>query len=117
MERMTELLAALTRQTQLFIANYWSEWTLIQFAIIALTVFLSGGLARIAMPAFDAQVRSLTGQRALMRLLVIPLRSVRWIIAVCLLWLVALVMREFLWPSRSYVVFLAAKLLTAWHRL
>ena len=49
-----------------------------------------------------------------MRILVVLHKRLRWIIFVALLWTALMVLREVTWPSRSYLVAVAAKLATAW---
>jgi small-conductance mechanosensitive channel len=96
------------------LANFWSVWTLYQAGIILSCLAVGWFLARIWTPPLEHRIRRLTGQPRLMRLLVIPLRRLSWIMSATLLWVIALVMQELTWPSRSYLVVLAAQLVGAW---
>ncbi|MXU64533.1 mechanosensitive ion channel [Rhodobacteraceae bacterium KN286] len=66
-------------------------------------------------PKADAWMRSLKGMRpAQLRFLLVFARRLRMIFFVILVWILAAIMLEVTWPSRSYLIVLVANLTTAW---
>jgi len=89
-------------------------WTLAQFAIIVGAFGLALIVAHRLTPAFEAYIRQIEGRPRLLRFLAIILRRLKWIVFPLVLWFALLVMRHVTWPSRSYLIGLAASLATAW---
>ncbi len=114
MDSLPATLSAIADQMENVFSNFWTVWTVYQLAIIA--GCFAGGLivARLLTPPLESRLRALTQQPRVMRLLVIPLRRLGWIATAILLWLVAWLMQEVTWPSRSFLVNLAAQLVGAW---
>lgn len=107
-------LLAFFDQARTYIGNLFTPWTAYQAIIIAICFGLALGIEYIIGPPLDARLRRLQGQPNLMRMLVIPLRRLKWIFWALLLWAVASVLREVTWPSRSFFILLAAKLVGSW---
>ncbi|MEJ8571156.1 mechanosensitive ion channel family protein [Microbaculum marinum] len=69
---------------------------------------------RIFEPRIEARVRQIRDRRDLVRFLAILMRRLTWIFFPILLWAEFLVMRALTWPSRSYLIGIAATLATSW---
>lgn len=91
-----------------------TPWSAYQAGIIALCLLVALGVARLATPPLEARLRALQVRPAVLRALVIPLRRLHWIVWALLLWAVSAVMLGITWPSRSYLIVLAARLVGAW---
>jgi len=89
-------------------------WTLAQFAIIIAAFAVALIVEHRMAPAFEAHIRQIEGRPRLLRFLAIILRRLKWIFFPLILWFALLVMRHATWPSRSYLIGLAASLATAW---
>ena len=96
----------------------WDEltslWTLAQLGIIVASFVCATLLSWLIVPPFERRVRQIKRQPRLLRLLAVLLRRIKWMVFALLLVLVASVMAEVTWPSRSYFVRIAADLATAW---
>lgn len=90
-----------------------SQRFLIQIAIISICYVVAAGLSRGLTPLIEKRLRMIDKQPQLMRLLIIPLRRFKWILFALIMWAAFLVMREFLWASRSYHIGIAVQLVTA----
>jgi small-conductance mechanosensitive channel len=90
------------------------EWTLIQIGVIVCAAGLAVLVGRAVEKRLEARVRAIHGQPSLLRALAIVLRRTNWIMIAVALWAAVFIMRSMTWPSRSYLVFLAAYLVTAW---
>jgi small-conductance mechanosensitive channel len=90
------------------------DWTLIQLAVIACTVGVAVLIGRMAEQRLEARIRAIHGKPRLLRFLAIVLRRTNWIMIALGLWIAVYIMRASTWPSRSYLVGLAAYLVTAW---
>ncbi len=97
---------------------WWQEFSslsvLLQFAIIAACYVAALTASWWLTPRLEARLRRITGQPRLLRILVVILRRLKWLFFALFLWLVAIVMGEVTWPSRSYFIRVAASLATAW---
>ncbi|HRY06604.1 MAG TPA: mechanosensitive ion channel [Hyphomicrobiaceae bacterium] len=96
------------------IGNLVSLWTLVQGGLIILAYLVAATLARILEPRLEARLRTIHNQPRLLRALIVPLRRLQWILFALLLWLVVIVMRAWTWPSRSYLIAMAASLAAVW---
>ena len=96
------------------VGNLASVWTLYQLLLIAACFLMAVFLDRLLAPALESHLRDIHNRPRLLRALVIPLRRLRWILMALMLWATVLVMREITWPSRSYFIWIAASLTTAW---
>lgn len=108
------LLDKLQEQFPQLVQHLLSPWMLPQLIIVPVCYWLARHLARMARPRIDALIKAQNWPAAVLAFIGLPLRQLKWIIFVILLWLVAAIMRELTWASRSYLVLLAASLATAW---
>ncbi|HSM39385.1 MAG TPA: mechanosensitive ion channel family protein, partial [Afifellaceae bacterium] len=90
------------------------EWTLYQLGVIIGTVILAVLVGRAVEGRLEARVREIRGKPRLLRFLAIVLRRTVWIVMALGLWVGVYVIQSMTWPSRSYLVGLAAYLVTAW---
>ena len=90
-------------------------WRLYQVVII-LSLFIVAWLVKmIVAPRFHSWMRTLEGRpKWQLRALVILHKRLFLIIFAVTAWMLVAVMREVTWPSRSYLIGLAATLATAW---
>ncbi|MFW8633557.1 mechanosensitive ion channel family protein [Cribrihabitans pelagius] len=90
-------------------------WRLYQLLIVLALVAAAWALKFAAEPPLDRWARSREGwPKWRLRLLVQVLRRLPLVIFVVLSWSTFLIMREVTWPSRSYLIGVAATLATAW---
>lgn len=92
----------------------FQEWTLIQLAIIAATIAAAFLIGRVVERKFETQIRKVHGQPALLRFLAVVLRRTNWIVSAIGLSAVFHTMRALTWPSRSFLIGMAADLVAAW---
>jgi small-conductance mechanosensitive channel len=96
------------------LSNLLTSWTAYQAIVILICLLFAHIGDRLVAPRLEAQLRRLKRQPMLMRILVVPLRRIRWLLWALLLFASALTLREMTWPSRSFFVMLAAQLVGAW---
>ena len=95
--------------------NYLADpWALYQLAIILGAFLVSLGIARLLKPTFERYIRQITTRPAMLPFLVVLLNRMKWIVLAALLWGVTLALQQVTWPSRSYLIGLAASLVTVW---
>lgn len=113
---LLEPLGALLQQALGFAQSLLTPgWRLYQIGIIIGVLFAAHLLAWIGRRRLDQWMRSREGwPKMRLRMLVIVSRRLRLIFFVILAWLVVWTMREVTWPSRSYLLSIAASLATAW---
>lgn len=114
MDEFSQFLNAASSLFSRTVGNLLTPWTAYQLAIIAFCFLIAVALDRLLTPPIDSQLRRLHKQPTLMRVLVIPLRRLRWLLWSILLLITALVLREITWPSRSFFIMLASQLSGAW---
>ncbi|MDU8913574.1 mechanosensitive ion channel family protein [Aestuariicoccus sp. MJ-SS9] len=114
-EEVQEIAVGLLGRAELFLEGLMRPWNAYQ-VVIALAIFLSAHLlAAFLRPRLHDWMRAREGwPKWRMRVLVIVHRRLRMILFVVLIWIVVLAMREFTWPSRSYLLAAIANLATAW---
>jgi small-conductance mechanosensitive channel len=88
--------------------------TLFQIGLVVLAFLVAYVAGRIIEPRLEARIRRIRDRRDLLRFLAIVLRRLTWILFPLILWLEFSVLRAVTWPSRSYLVGVAATLATAW---
>ena len=100
---------------QVFLNGLMRPWNAYQIGIVAATFFVAYCIARFVGPQVREWLRTREGwPKWRMRLGVLLHRRIRLIIFVMLIWPIVWLMREFTWPSRSYLLGVAASLATAW---
>jgi len=113
---LKEQIEALLAQAATFLQSLATPgWRLYQILIIVGLILLCHGLAWAAGLRMDAWMRSLEGwPKWRLRALVVIRRRLRLILFVAVAWPLVWIMREVTWPSRSYLISIAATLATAW---
>ncbi len=94
--------------------NFYSIWTLYQIAIIVACYFAALGVASVLEPPIEARLRTIEQQPQLLRFLAVVLRRLKWFLFPLFLWTNAIVIRNVTWPSRSYIIGVAASLAVTW---
>ncbi|NKB28947.1 MAG: mechanosensitive ion channel [Rhodobacteraceae bacterium] len=90
-------------------------WQLYQLAIIVVCFVIAELLRRWVGPKMHAWMRTLEGwPKWRLRVLLTIHRRLRLIFLVIVLWAVVTAMREVTWPSRSYLIGIAASLALGW---
>ena len=113
-ETLITLFSSWTDQALRFQQNFFGDrWALYQLALIAAAYCLALLLSGVLTPVCEARIRRIEKQPELMRALIIPVRRLKWIIFAALLWVAMAVVMQITWPSRSYLIFVAASLVTA----
>ena len=113
---LTEQLQALLAQAENFAISLTTPgWRLYQVGIILGLFLLAYCVKLVVAPRFHEWMRTLAGRpKWQLRALVVVHKRLFLIFFACIAWSVVLVMREVTWPSRSYLIGLAATLATAW---
>lgn len=96
------------------VGNLLSFWTAVQVGLIVLAYLAAVALTQVLEPRLEARLRLIHNQPRLLRALIVPLRRLKWILFALLLWLVVVAMRAWTWPSRSYLIGMAASLAAVW---
>ena len=112
-EQVSELKSVLD-QSLSFLNSLWTPWTILQFALILAAYLTSLLLKKWLDPALETQLRKIHEQPTLLRFLVLLRQRIHWIIFAFLLWVMANIMGAVTWQSRSYFLWVAAGLVTAW---
>ena len=106
---------SLYNQGEAFLATLLREWNAYQLGIAIGLYFAAYCLQKWLGPRVRAWMGSRSGwPKWRMRILVIVHHRLRWIFFVILIWIVVAIMRETMWPSRSYILGVVATLATAW---
>ena len=110
-----EIALTLWDQAQVFLDSLMRPWNAYQIGIAIGTFLLAHLIARYVGPKLHQWLRTREGwPKWRMRLGVLLHRRIRLIIYVLMIWPVVWTMREYTWPSRTYLLGLAASLATAW---
>lgn len=106
---------SLWREVEIFLRSMTSPWRLYQIGII-LALLAAAHLLRIVVGRrLEEWVRSREGwPRWRLRVSVIVIHRLRGVFFVALIWITIWIMREVTWPSRSYVLGIAATIATVW---
>lgn len=91
-----------------------NTWLPVQAFIILLSFLCAVVAERWIVPPLEERLRQIEKQPRLIRTLVLLLRRLKWIIFALLLWSASAILTEFTRESRSYFVYVAASLATAW---
>lgn len=106
---------SLWREVEIFLRSMTSPWRMYQIGII-LALLVVAHLLRVVLGGrLEEWVRSRDGwPRWRLRLSVIVIQRLRGVFFVVLIWTTVWIMREVTWPSRSYLLGIAATIATAW---
>lgn len=101
---------------QNLIMSFMQPWRFYQIGILLALFALSHLLTRhLIDPKIDTWLRSLKGMKpSQLRFMLLIARRSRLIVFALIAWITVLIMREVTWPSRSYVIAIAATLASAW---
>lgn len=103
------------REVEIFLRSMTSPWRLYQIGIILGLLALAHLLRFVVGRWLEDWVRSREGwPKWRLRLSIIVIRRLRGVFFVAMIWITVWIMREVTWPSRSYVLFMAATVATAW---
>ncbi|NEJ73412.1 mechanosensitive ion channel [Rhizobium phaseoli] len=91
-----------------------SEWTLYQFAVIALGYLAASLLASRTEPALESKARRIKGNPDLLRVVIAFMRRLKWLFLTAWLWLASVVLTQNTWPSQRWLVSTALTLTAAW---
>ncbi|SOH93561.1 Mechanosensitive ion channel [Monaibacterium marinum] len=108
-----EFISELTPIIRNWLVTMSQPWRLGQLAVIAATLGMGWLFAARATPHFNRWMRGLTLTTRRARFLILVRDRMSWIVMVALLWMVGLILAEVTWPSRSYLILFAARLMTA----
>lgn len=113
---LTEVLGALAMRAEGFAMSFLTPgWRLWQLLIIAGLIAASWGVAGLASPRLRAWLKARDGwPKWRLRAAVVVRRRLGLIAFVALSYGVVLAMRELTWPSRSYLIALAAQVAASW---
>ena len=89
-------------------------WVFIQTGLAIGCFLLAALLARLMEGSLEERLRLIKGKPQLLRFLAILLRRLRLILFAILLWASYYALRQITWPSRSYLLGIAASLAIAW---
>lgn len=103
-----------TQQITSYVEAMFRPWWLLQIVVIVGCYVAAHLAAKALTPPLEERLRRIESQPQLLRVLVLPLRRLKWIIFAFALWLSAILMKEVTWVSRSYYVGVAATLVAAW---
>lgn len=106
---------SLWREVELFLRSMTSPWRIYQIGIILALLAVAHVLRIVVGRRLEDWVRRRDGwPRWRLRLSVIVIQRLRGLFFVALIWATVWIMREVTWPSRSYVLGIAATIATAW---
>lgn len=110
-----ELIVNRVSELGTFVVEQLSQpWTPVQLLLIVIAISAAFLINRWVEPPLEERIRRIRQWPRMLRLLAVVLRRTRWILAAAFLWITVAVLREVTWPSRSYLVSIAAILVTAW---
>ena len=106
---------SLWREIEIFLRSMTTPWRLYQIGIILALLAVAHVLRAVVGRSLEDWLRSREGwPRWRLRVSVIVIQRLRGVFFVALIWLTVWIMREVTWPSRSYVLGIAATIATAW---
>ena len=109
----TALLAIQLKIKALWLHLY-SPWTIYQLIIILVCFLAARSIARLVEPRMEEWVRTIRGNPDLLRVLAALMRRLTWVFFIPLASLSALVIRQYTWPSRAWIIDVSIKLAAAW---
>lgn len=115
LDQLVDVGQTLLGQAEAFLTTMFRTWNLYQVAIVVALFAIAHVLRMIFGPRVREWMASREGwPKWRMRILVVVHQRLRPIIFVVLLWSTYGLMREFTWPSRSYLLGIIATLALAW---
>jgi small-conductance mechanosensitive channel len=97
------------------VTTYVSQpWFAYQVLIIALLYVSARLLAAFIEPKLELRARQIKGHPGLLRSVAVVLRRLDWVLYIVMLAGALAVMRGLTWPSRSYLIYVALILASAW---
>jgi small-conductance mechanosensitive channel len=96
------------------VLNLIQPWSFIQLVIIAALFGAAWLISRSIEPRIENWMRSQQASKQRLRIYVLALRRLRTAVFIVLAGLTTLVMQELTWPSRSYLIGVAAQLTAIW---
>lgn len=111
---MDELLITAERWLFDIWAYLYQPWTGYQLLIIAICYVIAIRLDRLIEPQLEGWVRSIKGNADLLRMFSALLRRLEWLFFIPLIGLAGFIVRQYTWPSRSYILNIALELAAAY---
>src|SRR5262245_4585690 len=110
MEGLDEILEALQGELKAIPASYLSVWIPIQLGLIALAALIGWALATYLRRRIDVTPYVMGWPTVLRRAIRVAIANLGTIICIVLLLLMRIGMQHVTWPSRSYLIGVAASL-------
>jgi len=105
----------LWREVEIFLRSMTAPWRLYQIGIILALLVVAHGLRIVVGRRLEDWVRAQDGWPVWrLRLSVVVIQRLRGLFFVVLIWVTVWIMREVTWPSRSYLLGIAATISMAW---
>ncbi len=111
---LTALLAWFQPAIDWAVRYVFNLWALIQFAILVAVYAVAWLVARGIGPSLTSRLTRLKVRPRFSRLIKSVPKTLTSIVFVAILWIVIAIMRQVTWPSYSYLLAVAANLMTAW---
>ncbi|WP_075996449.1 mechanosensitive ion channel family protein [Salaquimonas pukyongi] len=109
----TALLAIQLKLKSLWFYLY-TPWTVYQVAIVVACFLLARSAARLIEPRMEEWARTIKGNPDLLRVLAALMRRLTWVFFIPMAWVSAILIRQYTWPSRAWIVDVSVKLAAAW---
>lgn len=114
MDFWSELQTAFTFVQTRFVSALFNPWGLVQLLILLALYGAAVWADRLMAPRLEERIRALDTTRRRLKFLALLLRRLRRIFFVIATWITLWVMQAITWPSRSYLIGVAASLATVW---
>ena len=114
MEGLDEIRETLQRELEAIPASFFSVWIPIQLSMIALAALIGWAIAAYVRRRLDIMPYIMGWPPVLRRAIRMAIANLGIIICIVLLLLMRIGMQHLTWPSRSYLIGVAASLATAW---
>ena len=109
----TALLAIQLKLKSLWFSLY-SPWTIYQLVIVLACFFIARKAARLIEPKMEEWVRTIKGNPDLLRVFAAFMRRLTWVFFIPLAAISAIMIRQYTWPSRAWIIDVSLKLAAAW---
>ncbi len=111
---MNTAMLAIGQKINLLWFYVYNPWTIYQVLIILVCFLLALLLSRKLEPRMEEWVRSIKGNPGLLRMLAALLRRLEWVTFIPLAFAASLVIKQYTWPSRAWIVDISVQLAAAW---